>query len=173
MCQAQITATYSTTANAGCASAPARALEVAHGARDRPQDHLREAEDREDRHDVEQQHVLDHVHEEQLVGEPVDRRDERDQRREQRADEAAQPPDRRLGGAPRRGPTSARAASASGRRRPTTRDADQHAGIKRPDDRGSCGILPYGLAGRLDEAMDSASTGVASMPTLDPTEGSL
>ena len=58
---------------------PGAALERLHGARDRAAGAPCQAEDREDRHEVEQQHVLEHVHEEQLVGERVERRDERDQ----------------------------------------------------------------------------------------------
>jgi hypothetical protein len=46
--------------------------------RDRSQQDLREAGDQEDRREVQQQHVLDHVHGEDLVGERVDGRQERD-----------------------------------------------------------------------------------------------
>ena len=42
--------------------------------------HLRQPEDQQDRRDVEQQHVLDHVHDEQLLAERVERRDERRER---------------------------------------------------------------------------------------------
>ena len=49
------------------------ALELAHRACQRTQQHLREPEDRQDRHQVEQQHVLEHVHRQELVGERVQR----------------------------------------------------------------------------------------------------
>ena len=55
----------------GVRQGPGAALEVRDGARHRSQDHLREAQDREDRDEVQQQHVLDHVHEEEIVGERV------------------------------------------------------------------------------------------------------
>ncbi len=102
------------TAKAGCASGPARRSSVAHRARDGPQDHLREAEDREDRHDVEQQHVLDHVHEEQLIGERVHGRDEREQR-DQPASRAKQ--HSRHTGASRGGPRRRPARTAASARR--------------------------------------------------------
>ena len=54
---------------------PERPLDGLHPARGRPQEHAREAEDAQDRHHVEQQDVLDHVDHEELLGEPVDRRD--------------------------------------------------------------------------------------------------
>ena len=110
---------------------PGASLEVVHDARDRSQDHLREAEDREDRDGVEQQHVLDHVHEEQLVGERVDRRDQRDQRQRDRREEAAQAPHGRLARASRRAPAA--------HREPALdvdpgddRDGEQDAGAERP-----------------------------------------
>jgi hypothetical protein len=48
-------------------------LEPVDASRDRTQQHLREADDQQDRRDVEQQHVLDHVHREDLLAELVDR----------------------------------------------------------------------------------------------------
>ncbi len=41
--------------------------------RHRTQQPLGEAQDQQDRHDVEQQHVLDHVHEHDVVGDRIDR----------------------------------------------------------------------------------------------------
>ncbi len=60
------------------------------------QDHLREAEDGEDRGQVKQQHVLDHVGEEQLIGEAVDRGYQRCKHDQHRSQEAEQPPHGRL-----------------------------------------------------------------------------
>ena len=56
----------------------------ADAARHRAQEHAREAEQEEDRREVEQQQVLDHVHDEDLLAEAVDGGDERDERRSAR-----------------------------------------------------------------------------------------
>jgi hypothetical protein len=49
------------------------ALDADEAARQRAQQHLREPQQHEDRGEVEQQQVLDHVHEKQLLAEAVDR----------------------------------------------------------------------------------------------------
>ena len=111
------------------------ALEVVNRAGHRSQDHLRQPEDREDRHDVEQQDVLGHVHEEEIVGERIDRRDQRREPAQERADEAAQPPHGRLLRPPRRSPVAdlqpAAQIDASDQG-----GADQHAGAERPGEVG-------------------------------------
>ena len=99
-CQIHITATYSAIAKTGCASGPTALLEAHQPARRRAQDDLRQAEQDEDRREVDQQQVLRHVHEEQLLGEPVDRRDERDQDERHAAEEARQARDRAVDLAP-------------------------------------------------------------------------
>ena len=72
--------------------------------------------DQADRHEVQQQHVLGHVHREDLLGERVDRRDERDERcTATPPQEDREPAD--LGAAAARARRGARAASAARRRR--------------------------------------------------------
>jgi len=56
---------------------PGPPLDHLNALRDRAQEHLVEAENQQDRDDVEQQDVLNHVHQQELVPELVDRRDER------------------------------------------------------------------------------------------------
>jgi hypothetical protein len=52
-------------------------LDAEHPPRDRAQDRARQPEDDQDRGDVQQQQVLDHVHEEQLLTERVDGAEQR------------------------------------------------------------------------------------------------
>ena len=59
------------------------------------QQHLCQAENQQDRSDVEQQDVLDHVHHHQLLAEDVDRRNERRDDREQAAGEQRHPTESR------------------------------------------------------------------------------
>ena len=92
MCHSHMKPTYASTANAGWARNPARCSTVVQPARDRPQQPLGQPEDQQDRRDVEQQDVLDHVHHHQLVAEHVDRRDERGQDRQQPAANSARRP---------------------------------------------------------------------------------
>ena len=91
-----------------------------------PQQHLGEAEDQQDRRDVEQQDVLDHVHHQQLVAEDVDRRDERREDREQPAREQRQAPvARRVRLTGVRAPGASREVEAAG-----AEHADQDSGLK-------------------------------------------
>ena len=78
------------------------ALDRVDRAGDRAQNDLRQADYREDRGHVEQQDVLDHVGGEQLVGEAVNRRDHREQRRKHAERVQRKPPDRRVVSGPGR-----------------------------------------------------------------------
>ena len=78
----------------GVAERPGGALELHQPARRRAQDHAGEGEDPEDRRDVEQQQVLEHVHRQDLLAEPVDRGDQRRGDRHERAREAGRAPAR-------------------------------------------------------------------------------
>ena len=95
-CQTHIIPTYSDDREDRVAEHAGGLLEALQAARDRAQDDLRQAADQADRRDVEQQHVLDHVHRERLVGEAVDRRDQRDEQREEAAEVRHEAPGRRL-----------------------------------------------------------------------------
>jgi hypothetical protein len=110
---------YATTANAGCATNPAR-----RGA----QEHFRETEDDQDRRDVEQQHVLEHVHQHQLLAEPVDGRDERYEDCDQPAAEHEQAAEARRMGLARRAATT----PPPHVDQRENRDPQQHARIERP-----------------------------------------
>jgi hypothetical protein len=71
-----------------------RLLQALHAPGDGAQDHPCEAEDEQDRHEVEQDEVLDHVHHEELLAEPVDRRHQGGEHEDEAAHEADQPPSR-------------------------------------------------------------------------------
>ena len=68
---------------------------------------MREAEDEQDRREVEQQQVLDHVHGEELLAEAVDGRDQRDDEHERAPARKHEPAASRRSA---RGPASRRAA---------------------------------------------------------------
>ncbi len=75
------------TANAGWASGPARRSIACSRRVTGRSSTLVQPEDHQDRRDVEQQDVLEHVHHHQLLAERVDRRHERDEDRGETAQE--------------------------------------------------------------------------------------
>ena len=86
---------------------PGRALDAVDAARGRAQDLRGQAEREQDRRDVGDQQVLDHVHRGELLAEPVDRRDQRDEQRQDAAAPGREPPAARRSRAalaPRRAP---------------------------------------------------------------------
>ena len=107
---------------------PGGALDPVDAARDRAQDPLRQREREADRRDVGEQQVLDHVRGRELLAEPVDRRDQRD---EQRSDPG--PPQRSRPSAARRARRPRRGRCASGgcrrSRRPRARAARSGAKV--------------------------------------------
>ncbi len=88
MCQRYMRPSQSTSPSSGLAKRPERALHRRQPPGGGAHDHAREREQQEQRGDVAQQHVLDHVGGEQVVlAEAVERRDERGQQREHRPGE--------------------------------------------------------------------------------------
>ena len=83
MCQRYISASQSTIAGDRAGERAEARSSAGQPARGGPHDHAREPEQDQQRRDVAEQHVLDHVRREQVVlAEAVERRDERDQQRE-------------------------------------------------------------------------------------------
>ncbi len=77
MCQTHITADVEDQRRGRGGQRPELALDDLDAPGDRAQQHLGQPEDAEDRRDVEQQEVLDHVHDQQVVGQRVDGGDQR------------------------------------------------------------------------------------------------
>ena len=83
MCQRYMSTSQSDQAGGRARQRARAALDARQPAGGRPHHHAREAEQEQQRRDVAQQHVLDHVRREQVVlAEPVERGDERRQQRE-------------------------------------------------------------------------------------------
>ena len=100
MCQIHIAPTYRVIANTGLAIGPSLRSSRSSGRATGRSRTLREAEDAEDRRDVEQQDVLDHVHEEQVLAERVDGGEERDHREGDAGEEQHEASDGRVARAP-------------------------------------------------------------------------
>ena len=97
--------------------------------RDRAQDHLRQSEGEQDRRDVDDQQVLDHVHDEELLAEAVDGRDSATNRAPMpAANEAAAS----RSAAPGAGLGARRAASGAHRSPSTAASAKSTPGVQRP-----------------------------------------
>lgn len=110
-----------------------RLLESDQAAGCRAEDQLRLAADQEDRGDVEEQDVLDHVDEEEVVGDAVDRRDQGPEDREQAGEERGQAP---ASGSP--SPVLGTDPPPAGDVQPEGGgDRDQHDRLRRPRDVGA------------------------------------